>query len=643
MSKIPYRAEIDGLRAVSVLAVILFHFSPKLLPGGFMGVDVFFVISGYLITSIILASQLTGQPWLGGFWRRRLQRIFPALAVMVLLVLALVLIIGLPSLIANTGKQAVSVFTFVANYRMLAISGNYWGASADYTVLLHTWSLAVEEQFYFIYPLLLALVLARLGMNGSRWVLVILFLLSLFWCFYQTKVNQAAAFYLLPARAWELIAGALIAFFAEKINFLFSKTISRLLSNLGLCLILGSFFFLPGKFEFPGFIALVPVLGAVLYISFSSAGGLASEVLSLKPSLIIGKASYSLYLWHWPMLVLGLFFAKFYEMESLRLIGILLGIGLGFASYKWVEPLGKSPYFLRILAPAGATLLLGTSVFLAFSGTNPYQEKFKKDWRGQKFDALVERETPFLQRAFRGLSEGEIQWPHQKVSSEKKIDVILLGDSHALSLANSLYNFLETKDYRLAVFAVGGWTLAPVANSNYIDSSAKKAFYDSRKRLIGSLQPKLIIISARWENIKSAESLLAVGDFISEIRSLSPRTQIIVIGQPPVIDYAQYSGIYAHEWLNWRHRMKGGQTTFPIMIQPSFINTQQYIERIVLKDSNLKFLSTFDFFPITNHRVDAVKDGQSLYYDGDHLSEAGATLVVNKIGPEILDILNKSL
>jgi len=639
MSRIPYRPEIDGLRAVAVGAVILFHFAPKFLPGGFMGVDVFFVISGYLITSIILASQLKGEPWLGGFWRRRLQRIFPALAVMVILVLIFVLLIGLPSLISNTGKQAFSVSTFLANYRMLAVSGDYWGASADYTVLLHTWSLAVEEQFYFIYPLLLVVTLPNLGAKYTRWLLVILFFTSLFWCTYQTGINKSASFYLLPTRAWELIAGALIAISEEKINRLFSKQVAKILSDIGLFIILICFFYLPSGADFPGLIALVPIVGAVLYILFSYSGGVASNLLSASPAVLIGKASYSLYLWHWPMLVLGLFFAKLYEVEFVRTVGILIGVGLGFASYKWVEPLGRSPRFFNFYAPIGAIILIAASFFSAFGRLDFYPEKFKKDWRGEAYDALVGRETPFIQRAFTGLNKGSIQWHYLRNSDPKSPEMILLGDSHALSLASQLYDLAKKSNTSLAVCAVGGWTLAPTSKLLGSYDSVKKSFYEKRINLIEKIQPKLIIISARWENIKGHEALNEVRRLIERIHSLSPKSKFIIVGQPPVINYAQYSGIYAHEWMNWRSRMQFDDTTFPALTQSSLYDAHKFLKEISSEYDFISFVRVDDLFPITNGRVDAVSGGSLLYYDGDHLSDAGAQRVVSKITPLVRSLL----
>lgn len=644
MHKIKYRPEIDGLRALSVLAVIIFHFSQKLLPGGFMGVDVFFVISGYLITSIIIDSHQLGQPWLKSFWVRRLQRIFPALAVMVITVLLFVTLIGLPSLVTSTGKQALSVSAFLANFRLLAITGDYWGPATDYTVLLHTWSLAVEEQFYFIYPLLLAGILTYFTTKSLGRFLMVLFLLSLWWCIRQTDNNQARAFYLLPSRAWELIAGAIVALKGKEIYDLVSIKTAQVLASLGLGIILLSLFWGPGQHLFPGKIATIPVAGTVLFILFSPAGGFYNQILSTPPALFIGRASYSLYLWHWPMLVIGFFFAEFFEFEAFRTIGVLLGIGLGFASYQWVEPLGKNPRFLKLYAPSAALLMILLSVFASSGWLNLYPENFKRDAVGLKFDVRTNTEVSFWKRALRSVikpNEVRLKIPEEAVVNKARVDVMLIGDSHAIALANNIDTYVKTRGLKNFVYASSGMPLAPISASSHLKNQHNKEFYDKRLKLIKDLSPKAIIIVSRWEDIESTEELVEVGNLLKNIHQSSPTSSIIVIGQPPVIDYARRARIGTHEWINWRYRMRSGLTTFPIYISPFTENAHLYLKNIATENKHIKFIPTSDLFFVNNGRINALSDGKLLYDDGNHLSESGSKLVTNKIAPIILEVLNK--
>jgi peptidoglycan/LPS O-acetylase OafA/YrhL len=644
MDKITYRPEIDGLRALSVLAVILFHFSPRLLPGGFIGVDVFFVISGYLITSIIVVSHQSGQPWLNSFWVRRLRRIFPALAMMVILVLIFVSLIGLPSLVTSTGKQALSVSAFLANFRLLAITGDYWGPAADYTVLLHTWSLAVEEQFYFIYPLLLAGILTYFTPKSLGRFLVGVFLISWWWCIRQTDNSQAQAFYLLPSRAWELIAGAIIALKGKEIYEWVNIKTAQVLASVGLVIILFSLFLLPGTYLFPGKIAMIPVVGAVLFILFSPAGGLSNQILSTPPALFIGRASYSLYLWHWPMLVIGFFFAEFFEFEAFRIIGILLGIGLGFASYLWVEPLGKNPKFLKLYAPLAALLMILLSIFASNGWLNLYSEKFKRDAVGYKFDIRIEPSVPFWKRALRSVikpNEVKLKTLEEAGVGDARVDVMLIGDSHAIALANNIDTYVKSQGLKNFVYASSGMPLAPISTSNVLEKSSNKEFYETRLKLIKDLSPKAIIIVSRWGDIKSSEELEEVGNFFKNIHQLSPRSSIIVIGQPPVIDYARLAKIGTHEWINWRYRMRAGLTTFPIYISPLTEKAHCYLQNTATENKYIKFIPVSDLFPVKDGRINALSDNKLLYDDGNHLSEFGSKLVTNKITPTLLESFNK--
>ena len=643
--KIKYRPEIDGLRALSVLAVIIFHFSPKLLPGGFMGVDVFFVISGYLITSIIIDSHQLGQPWLSSFWVRRIRRIFPALAVMVIAVLLLVTLIGLPSLVTHTGREALSVSTFVANLRILSTAGDYWGPAADRMVLLHTWSLAVEEQFYFIYPLLLAVILYYFTHKNAWWFLAAFFLLSWWWCIRQTEINQPVAFFLLPSRAWELLAGALIALKGKEISDLIGLKTAQALACLGLIIIALSFFLLPGVHLFPGKIAIIPICGAVLFILFSSAGGFSNQILSTRPALFIGRASYSLYLWHWPMLVIGFFFAEFFEFEAFRLIGVLLGLGLGFVSYLWVEPLGRSPRFLKLYAPVGIVLMVSLSILASAELLNLYPEKFKKDAMGYKFDVRIKPEVPFFRKVvnavWKNKEERLLNPPPIPSETRTSGNVLVIGDSHALALANNIESFVKGRGFNNFIYASSAMPLAPLSTSRFIKSEVNKKYYNIRTKIVKDLNPQVIIVVSRWEALTSIEQLEEVGKLLKNIHQLSPDSYLIILGQPPVLDYANSGSIWMHEWINWRYRLRSGLTTFPTYVSPFTENAHLYLKNLAKDNNYIKFIPVGDLFPVSNGRINALRDGELLYDDGNHLSESGSRLVTNKIAPLILEILNK--
>ena len=258
-----YRREIDGLRVLAVLPVILYHAGFETLSGGFVGVDVFFVISGYLITTIILAELEQGKFSIVNFYERRARRILPALFLVMLVCIPAAWFWLLPSDMKNFSQSLVSVSFFVSNILFWHQSG-YFDASAELKPLLHTWSLAVEEQYYVICPLFLML-FWRLG---KRWILVALglvFVASLALAQWAAYAKPAAAFFLLPTRVWELLIGAFAAFYLSKANRKeFGKAAGEFGGWLGVALILYAVFAFSKATPFPGFYALVPALGTVL-------------------------------------------------------------------------------------------------------------------------------------------------------------------------------------------------------------------------------------------------------------------------------------------------------------------------------------------------------------------------------------------
>ena len=328
-----YRPDIDGLRAIAVGLVLLFHAGVPGITGGYVVVDVFFVISGYLITGILLRETADGSYSLARFYERRIRRIFPAL----LAVLAATTLVGFyvmtPGQMMDYGRSLVATILFVSNM-YLGMTANYFAPDAESQALLHTWSLAVEEQFYIFFPLLLA-VLAR---YRPRWIAPAVWLcagLSFAACVALTQLRPTAAFYLAPTRAWELFAGSLLAIHAP------GRSAPRLAQGLGLgglALLAAAAFGFGHETPFPGAAAAVPVLGAVaLILAGSLGGGTATQLLSSAPMRAIGLISYSLYLWHWPVIVLLRFWSigpvTPWQMAAAMAATVLLA----FLSWKYVE------------------------------------------------------------------------------------------------------------------------------------------------------------------------------------------------------------------------------------------------------------------------------------------------------------------
>lgn len=286
-----HRYDIDGLRAVAVLPIVLFHAGVAAIQGGFIGVDIFFIISGFLITSIIMKELETGRFSILGFYRRRIVRIFPALFLLIGVVLLAGCLLMLPTEVDALGKSAAATAAFASNIYFWA-TADYFATSAELKPLLHTWSLGVEEQFYIFFPLLVVL-LVRFARLALRWVILVLTVLSFGVSLYLASRNPDAGFYLLPSRAWELGLGALVALGA------FPAVRSRrgrdALSLIGIALIVAGYVLIDSARPFPAPWALFPCLGTALLIAYGETA-VTARVLEMPPMRWIGAISYSLYL-----------------------------------------------------------------------------------------------------------------------------------------------------------------------------------------------------------------------------------------------------------------------------------------------------------------------------------------------------------
>jgi len=295
-----YRPEIDGLRALAVIPVVLFHAGIAGFSGGFVGVDIFFVISGYLITSIILNEQQKDSFTLAGFYERRARRILPALMLVVLLSAVAAWYLLLPAELVDFGESLASVGVFASNI-LFWTQSDYFATTSEFIPLLHTWSLAVEEQFYLIFPVFMIFTLAWTKTKRLS-VLTLVAILSLIFCEWAWRNAPEANFFLAPSRVWELMAGVLCAFYLQQARD--PKLLIRQLASVaGLLMLVYSIAFLDKSIPFPSLFALIPVVGTVLIILFTDKNTLVGKILSLPFIVGVGLISYSAYLWHQPLFV----------------------------------------------------------------------------------------------------------------------------------------------------------------------------------------------------------------------------------------------------------------------------------------------------------------------------------------------------
>ncbi len=330
-----YRADIDGLRAVAVLLVLIFHADLGVVSGGFIGVDVFFVISGYLITSIIVSEVSRGTFSWASFYERRIRRIMPALLIVILASIIIGWFVLVPRDYREFSRSAIAASAFYSNFYFNGRSG-YFAPAAETQPLLHTWSLAVEEQFYLLAPGFILLLTVGWLKRFQVPAFLGVFALSLAISVYGVREGWSSAFYLLPSRAFELMIGMALAL--GLVPAMTSRVLRQVAGLAGLAMIMGAGLFYTSATPFPGLAALVPCLGAALLIHSGVQGDtLTSRVLALRPAVFVGKVSYSLYLWHWPLLAYAA-----YEFEdqltATHRVGLLvLAFVLSVASYYWIE------------------------------------------------------------------------------------------------------------------------------------------------------------------------------------------------------------------------------------------------------------------------------------------------------------------
>jgi peptidoglycan/LPS O-acetylase OafA/YrhL len=499
-----YRPDVDGLRMVAVGAVVLFHLQVPYVTGGYVGVDIFFVISGYLISAILFSELETGRYSLLSFYERRARRILPALFLVLVATAAAACVLMIPPDIVDVGKSTLATLAFVANFYFWQTSG-YFAGAAELQPLLHMWSLAVEEQFYIVFPLFL-----WLGFRIPRHLFLLLFWGlasgSLAVSIYGAVYYPTASFYVPVTRAWELMTGAVVA----RPDFLLPLMARRLpgilnsaLSLAGLAAVAAPVFILDPNSAFPGINSISPVLGAALVILTGRNGPTpVARVLSLRPVVRIGLISYSLYLWHWPIWVLSGEFTWFDRQQAWpKLALVALSVLLAWASWRFVE----APFrdrsktsragIFRFSAAGGtflATLALVMFVFPSAMAMNRLT--------AAQLD-LVQYED------YRDLQE----FPHADCFVRRSSDKGLPGSCPAKAGSNDTLiwgdSFAEQLVPGLMTWGGGGQLLQVTSGGCppllYLDGTSGRELCRAYSRLarssIAMLSPERVIIAARWE------------------------------------------------------------------------------------------------------------------------------------------------
>lgn len=620
--RVAYRPEIDGLRAIAIAPVVLHHADPGLLPGGFAGVDVFFVISGYLITAIIAGELAQGRFSLWRFYERRVRRIVPALAAMLAATTIAGWAILAPEDFSQYSKALVAASLFAANLQF-ARGTDYFDSAEGLQPLIHTWTLGVEEQFYLLFPLLL--------LAASRWrkdallVLVALIGLASFaLALWLTPRWPVAAFYLLPTRMWELMLGAACALLPRV------PRANAPLAATGLGLIFAGFWLIGPQTPAPGPLFLLPTAGTALVILFAQSGTGTARLLGWRLLVVTGMISFGTYLWHQPVL----FFLHYVWFGSLPVAvtaaGILASLALGAASYRWLEePVRRR----RILArPAILALVCSAALILPLAtGAAGY------------LTVLLPRSGAEAQR-LAGLRPPNAS-ARAIVPHNGALPFVLYGDSHAAQ-----YHDAATARFgRGALVSEPGCLSVGGISNQFPDDPAGAAcrgLVTRLSKLVTEREVRTIIWAQRWDRTlyppdstiplgttdgAGGQHLLAAMEQLAA--SLPAETRIIILGNSPTAWAA--GPLMEHGWLRcraWRN------VTCPQSYPAA--KAEGRIISAMLRDfaaRDPRFTYVDAAAPLCpGGRCLLVQDGGLNYWDGSHMTTAAALRVIAQIDPALL-------
>jgi peptidoglycan/LPS O-acetylase OafA/YrhL len=524
MPRLRYRADIDGLRAIAVLAVVAYHAFPRALPGGFTGVDVFFVISGYLISRLIWGGLAEGSFSPLAFYGRRVLRLFPALVVVLAACLAAGWWLLVPAAFEDLGRDTAAAAGYFSNIVFWRESG-YFAPDAATRPLTHLWSLAVEEQFYLLYPWLLVAAFRR--RHATAALLVGMTACSFAVGLVLVRIDPAEAFYLLPSRLWELLAGGLLAYVLDRRRP--SARTAHAVSLAGLGLLPVAFLGARGT-GFPGWWALAPVAAAALIIAAGPGAALNRTVLSRRPLVFVGRISYPLYLWHFPALVFAR--VRYGTLSTGRTVLVIaVAFALAYLTFRLVE----SPLRFGVRRVAWKPLPALVVVMLALGAGGAFVDA-SSGWAGRlpllvqklasvRFDyrSAYREGTCFLRS-----TQDATAFAPRCVEPGTKPIVLLWGDSHAADLYPGLRALESTNRFRIAQFTAS--SCPPFLHYSSANRPSCAAINREVVARIRELHPREVILSAAWYRYSDSTRVAGTVELLRNLEVPS----IVLVGPSPV-------------------------------------------------------------------------------------------------------------
>ncbi len=539
-----YRPDVDGLRAVAVLAVVAFHAFPSWVRGGFIGVDVFFVISGYLISTIIFENLDKGAFSFTDFYARRIKRIFPALLLLLIACFAFGWFVLLADEYKQLGKHIAAGAVFISNFSLWNEAG-YFDNSAETKPLLHLWSLGIEEQFYIIWPLFLWF--AWKCKFNLLTITILVAIASFVLNIKGIKHDMVATFYSPQTRFWELLSGSLLAWFTlykkdasanvkHKLDLWLSrivysekqeadgKTLSNFLSFFGLLLLLYGFWRINKELSFPGKWALVPVLGAALIITAGSKAWVNRRILSNKVAVWFGLISFPLYLWHWPILSFARIVESEFPSRNIRIAAVVLSILLAWLTYKLVE----RPVRFGKHSKAKLAVLVVLMTIVGYVGYNnfsrdglPFREFNKKFITYSESIKVPNRAKECFEIPYAYKKNGDWFCDLGEISSP--VEYFAYGDSHALSLIPALEEFAIESKLRIQFTGTSGCPsllgIQSIRGESGIEMYNCKELNERIFNYVKTSGIKSVILANRWTYY--VESLSRPAEFNAIARDLT--------------------------------------------------------------------------------------------------------------------------
>jgi peptidoglycan/LPS O-acetylase OafA/YrhL len=612
-----YRRDIDGLRAVAVLSVVAFHAAPGRLPGGFVGVDVFFVISGFLISGIIMSQLGAGRFSFADFYARRILRIFPPLLAVLLCLLVTGTLFFTNDEFRSLGKHVAAGAGFVSNLTLWGESG-YFDVAADFKPLLHLWSLGIEEQFYLAWPLLLYLCWRRGGSFGllTAAIAIPCFLFGV----YLVTGHPVAAFYSPLTRFWELLAGCGAALLAGR-NF--DPRLRNLASVAGVAMLIAALMFIDRHKAFPGLWALLPTMGAVLIIAAGPSAKCNAWVLGNPLMVGIGLISYALYLWHWPLLAFPRILNGAEVPQWLRAASVGLALVLSVLSYRFLErPIrasaerGKTALILLVLMFAVG--LLGAAIFLSnISQWRPIQPSVANEGQIGPYDffnSIRQSSVPCAPEDIRAKSdswEGIVRCFQSRPGDNQ--DIAIVGDSHGESLFPGLAEVFRSQN--IVFYGMDGLP--------FLSDPEYSAIY---RHVLDTPSIKTVFVAAAWDRKLSAAPASAwrkdLKDTVDQLAAAGK--QVYLVDDIHAFGFAPNRCKYLDRlWLP----NKCGERVTPQEYLSDFRAVAASNPAVRVVSPNGPFCSDTECFMARN--------GHLLYRDEHHLTIAGSRLAAGAIAEQL--------